>query len=820
MITQHRFIAAIMMGGVSLSRRSQFLAVLVIAVLFVAMVTGASDSFRFLIGPNSIRPGLGSVEVSLHRRHQTAQPVVRLSVRGDIFLLTAAIIVVLAVLLSFGFRRKPLRQTVGVIESRSDAEAQLAAAREQHAREIEAAHGKAHSLAQRLEIATYSSGVGIWEYDTTTGRLVWDETMCDLYGVPRNTDLVFQSWANRLHPDDRDRAVTEINAVFTSGTKFDTTFRIVTPAGVVKHLRAAAGLYRDKNNADFLYGANWDITESMLAIEKLNEAQRLGQIGNWSWDAQENVMHWSDQTYALFGIDKGDSRIELQTAACLYAEESQKRFDSAVKNLLDSGTPFMIELETADSSNGVKYIQAQGRARYNADGVISGLFGTVMNITESKLYEQSLCRAKVQSEAANIAKSEFLANMSHEIRTPMSAILGYADLLEVDGVLTSDREQALDAIRTIKANSTHLLAIINDILDMSKIDSGKMTVESIEVSPALIVDEVVNLVRWQCDGKRLGLRVVYESSIPKTIESDPTRLRQILLNLVGNAIKFTEIGAVTISISFCLESNSLHFTVIDTGIGMSATQRDLIGRFDAFSQADSSTTRNFGGSGLGLRICNSLARMLGGGISVESELGKGSRFTLVIDIGIPQRMELLAKSDLESTGSGTLTREPQADRIRLAPLDGIRVLLAEDGPDNQRLINFHLKKAGAEVWLAENGVAALEMMAGARDAGTPLPDVILMDMQMPEMDGYSATVRLRELGYTIPIVALTAHAMDGDRQKCLDAGCNDYLTKPIDKQVLISLCHSIAQCSSQHTVKPGLPVILELPPTGNAPALA
>jgi len=797
MTALHRSISKKAIAEVFSIRRSQALAVFLGATAMVAF-TAAS----FWNG-SKVGTGWGTVELLLQRPSEVQQPAFRVGI--PIGLTACALIFagVSAGFVAFGLCRKPAPPTNRMSESQIDAEAQLAMVREQHAREIELAHDKAHSLAQRLEIATYSSGVGIWEYDTTTGRLVWDETMCELYGVPVDSDLVFQSWANRLHPDDRERAVSEINEVFTSGKKFNTTFRIVTPEGKLKYLRAAAGLYRDKNGADFLYGSNWDITDSMLAIENLNEAQRLGQIGNWSWDARDDVMQWSDQTYALFGMNKSDARIDLKTTVSLYNEESQRLFESAVQSLLASGRSFTIELETADSANGVKYIQAQGRARYNADGVITGLFGTVMNITESKLYEQSLCRAKVQSEAANVAKSEFLANMSHEIRTPMSAILGYADLLEVDGELTSDREQALDAIRTIKANSTHLLTIVNDILDMSKIDSGKMTVESLEISPSLIIDEVVNLVQCQCDGKRLGLHVIYESSIPKTIESDPTRLRQILLNLVGNAIKFTEMGSITISVSFCAEWNVLSFTVIDTGIGMSAAQRDLIARFDAFSQADSSTTRNFGGSGLGLRICNSLARMLGGGITIESELGKGSRFTLAIDIGNPQTLELVAKSGPESIGQRTVAQGSPDHCLRAIPLEGIRILLAEDGPDNQRLINFQLKKAGAEVWLAVNGLAAIRIMEDALEAGTALPDLILMDMQMPEMDGYSATIGLRERGFSLPIVALTAHAMDGDRQKCLAAGCNDYLTKPIDKRQLITLCHSIV---SSHRQTPDRPV--------------
>ena len=415
------------------------------------------------------------------------------------------------------------------------------------------------------------------------------------------------------------------------------------------------------------------------------------------------------------------------------------------------------------------------------------------DISADKSRQIEVNLAKEKAEAASSAKSEFLANMSHEIRTPMTAILGYADLLEVDGQLTSDRAHALDAIRTIKANSNHLLRIINDILDMSKIDSGKMSVESIKTSPALIIDEVTNLVRCQCDGKRLELHVIYESAIPKSIESDPTRLRQILLNLVGNAIKFTQLGSVTLSVSFCLKTNFLYFDVIDTGIGMSPEQRDRIARFDAFSQADSSTTRKFGGSGLGLRICNSLAIMLGGGITVESEVGAGSRFTLAIDVGNPKPLELLTKMELKAIKEKSPPQQPPIQFVYGAPLEGTRVLFAEDGPDNQRLISFHLRKAGAEVCLAENGLVAVQYMEEAIAKATALPDIILMDMQMPEMDGYTATARLRALGYTLPIVALTAHAMDSDRQKCLDAGCNNYLTKPIDKDMLIGLCHSFTK---------------------------
>ncbi len=388
-----------------------------------------------------------------------------------------------------------------------------------------------------------------------------------------------------------------------------------------------------------------------------------------------------------------------------------------------------------------------------------------------------------EAEAANHAKSAFLANMSHEIRTPMTAILGYADLL-------ADNKEApphcLEAIGTIKQNGLHLLTIINDILDMSKIEVGKMTVEHIDTCPARIVEEAVSLMRPRAKGKGIDVAVKYDTPIPERIESDPTRLRQILLNLLGNAIKFTEVGTVTIRVAVELERKQLCFRVVDTGIGMSPEQRDTIARFDAFSQADGSTTRKFGGSGLGLRISNSLAQLLGGTIEVESTLGCGSTFTATVSTGDLTGVPMLTKQGIEERADQVIKVErKQASDSKGNPLQGLRILLAEDGPDNQRLIAFVLKKAGADVSVADNGQIALDQV---QNAGLETPfDVILMDMQMPVLDGYSATGKLRELGYTGPIIALTAHAMAGDRQKCIDAGCDDYLTKPIDRAKLIAI---------------------------------
>lgn len=394
--------------------------------------------------------------------------------------------------------------------------------------------------------------------------------------------------------------------------------------------------------------------------------------------------------------------------------------------------------------------------------------------------------ASQESQAANRAKSDFLANMSHEIRTPMTAILGFTDSL-LDPELPDSKR--IDAIQTIRRNGTHLLQIINDILDMSKIEAGKMEVERIDTSPAQIVEEVASLMQPRAHDKGLDVVVRYDTPVPERISSDPTRLRQVLLNLVGNSIKFTETGAVSVHAAYRPNAGCMEFRVVDTGLGMSPEQVEAIRRFDAFQQADSSTTRKFGGTGLGLRISNSLCQLLGGGIDIASRRGSGSTFTVTVATGDIVGVKLIQPECVADFAEKVLRREFETSGVSEAkrPLAGLRILVAEDGPDNQRLISHHLEKAGADVTLAANGQIAIELIDNRTDATRF--HVVLMDMQMPELDGYSATRRLRRAGCEIPIIALTAHAMSGDRDKCLQAGCNDYLTKPLDKHNLLQKCH-------------------------------
>jgi len=414
---------------------------------------------------------------------------------------------------------------------------------------------------------------------------------------------------------------------------------------------------------------------------------------------------------------------------------------------------------------------------------------------------EELRSANERAQSANRAKSEFLANMSHEIRTPMNALLGYVELLCDPGATEDERGRYAG---TIKNSSDHLLTILNDILDISRIEASRLVINRADVSPFGLVKDVLSLLAAQASQKDVALSFEVPFPIPEVIETDLVRARQILLNLIGNAIKFTHTGSVRVAMRLDEHEASDHrylcVEVIDTGIGIPADKLQQI--FEPFSQIDGSTTRRYGGTGLGLSISKRLAILLGGDVGVQSELGKGSTFTLRLYAGELRRAALRKYSAEECQihiGAETShAAEP------LPVLHG-RCLVVEDVELNQRLLAAILRRTGLTVELADDGKQGLEKALAAERAGTPF-DLVLMDMQMPVMDGYEAARRLRTAGYRRPIIALTAHVMITDREKCLEAGCTAYETKPIQRERLLSTCKRLLEGERAGAPFPSPPV--------------
>jgi CheY-like chemotaxis protein len=414
------------------------------------------------------------------------------------------------------------------------------------------------------------------------------------------------------------------------------------------------------------------------------------------------------------------------------------------------------------------------RASNHAATVLSGV---LIDVTEAR-------RLRDAAEAASRAKSEFVANMSHEIRTPLTAILGYAELLREDGDASAAPAARLQTIDTIRTAGQYLLNVINDILDLSKIEAGRMTVETIAVDlPALLID-CENLLAPRAAAKGLAFSVALETPLPRRAITDPTRLRQILLNLAGNAIKFTTTGHVTVRASVINPTETvqtLRLDVEDSGPGLTAEQASRL--FQAFSQADSSVTRTHGGTGLGLTISRRLAGLMGGDVQLHrTSPGAGSAFRIEVEV-IPE-----AEADLVHSLRSARSAPGAAHHETTAParLRG-RVLVAEDNAVNQRLLEVFLTKAGAQVDVVADGAQALGRIDTAIAEGASY-DLLVTDVQMPVMDGYTLVRTLRARGCTIPVIALTANAMAGDRQLCLDAGCDDYAPKPIDLPGLVMMC--------------------------------
>ncbi len=659
-----------------------------------------------------------------------------------------------------------------------------------------------------------------------------------------------------LHPDD-DLA-SRYPAIKRDGDVFIAEVQVVSPDGGPRVLWGAAKPLHDPDGK--VVGAIEsvrDITEIRYAESKLRESEERYraifesfQDVYYRTNAEGRITEISPSIQAAAGYTPEE--VIGRSAVDVYRDPSDRA--ALMRELTKHGMVTDYELQLLAKDGRVLDVSLNARLLRGGDVSTSGVEGVLRDITDRKRAEkelrhsnarmvealrrerrvameleaamQQLEAATREAQAATRAKSEFLANMSHEIRTPMTAITGFAEALRDElrkcaacqsHAPFGGRPRHDDYLDTICRNGSYLISIINDILDLSKIEVGKLDIERDRFSPTQLVRDVQSLMLVRAEAKGLALHVEADGRVPETIWSDPTRLKQILVNVIGNAIKFTESGSVRLVVRGVEPGDErsgdgcgslLRFDVADTGIGMT---RDSLARiFEPFSQADSSSTRRHGGTGLGLTISKRLAVMLGGDITVQSEPGHGSTFHITVATGPLDAVRLL--DALPEFAPGPPSPD---DKTEEQALGGRRLLFAEDGLDNQRLIRLVLERAGAHVTVVENGRQAVEAAVGAmrgrraNDAGSPF-DAVLMDMQMPVMDGYEATRALRRLGYCNPVIALTAHAMSTDREKCLAAGCDDYVTKPIDREHLVAVIRfwvaspaSLAQFASGRAQPPG-----------------
>jgi PAS domain S-box-containing protein len=524
----------------------------------------------------------------------------------------------------------------------------------------------------------------------------------------------------------------------------------------------------------YVTGTAVDITERVLLEKELKESNKRffkvfdkNPVSMALSNIETERIEYVNETFLeTFGFTReeviGKTKVELGITS---AEEREKNIALMKKEGAVRSVQSIVSKKNGEQLWVLTSLEV---VDFNEDSFI---LSSIFNIDQRKKMEEEIILAKEKAEQAVIAKNSFLANMSHEIRTPMNAIIGYTDLLAQSNL---DAEQA-EHVSYVKMAGTNLLHIINDILDFSKIESGKIALESAPFNLKQMLKGIYNLLNVRATEKKLDYNFFLDASLPEYVLGDSVRLNQILVNLIGNAIKFTSKGEVTVSVKKVSEDSSsykLKFTVQDTGMGIPANKIDLI--FERFTQANTETTRKFGGTGLGLSIAKNLVELQGGEMHLKSELGKGSEFWFELSY---KKVDTLAIEPLKKSF------------IPQKILHNIKILLCEDNVLNQKLAKRVIAKFGFEIDIAENGKIGIEKLKEEKY------DIVLMDLQMPEMDGYQTVLAIRnELNLQIPIIAMTAHSLVGEKEKCLEIGMNDYIGKPFSQEELYTkLCANLPE---------------------------
>ncbi len=645
---------------------------------------------------------------------------------------------------------------------------------------------------QALKEAQRLAKVGSWELDISNNHLTWSDETYSIFEIdPVRFSGRYNDFLVVIHPEDRETVNTAYADSLSNRHPYAVRHRLRMPDGRIKHVyEQCQTTFDEAGHPLHSIGTVQDITEQVCADEALRAskqrfdlAMQAANDGLWDWNIQTQTTYFSPQWKAMLGYADHELENSFATWERLVDENGHGRTLALINDCIcGRADGFSSEFRLRHKDGHWVDILSRATIVRTQNGEPLRMVGTHVDITERNATARRLSQtaneleqknlelavAHRQALAATEAKSAFLASMSHEIRTPLNAIIGMADLLTAT---TLSKEQA-DYVQRFSRAADHLLNLISDILDLSKIEAGRLQVEHIPFNLGELVTTVRDVLAVSAKTKQLALDVQIRPDVPPTVTGDPTRLRQVLINLLGNAIKFTDRGQVVLTVD-AVSHDRMRFAVSDTGIGIPSDKLPFI--FESFTQGDATTTRKFGGTGLGLSICRHLVSMMDGNFTVASTLGIGSTFEFTIRLPAIATTEPLASDQPPRSGSTTLT--PPADR----PL---RILLVDDLEDNRDLIAHFVKNFPYTLDMAENGIVAVEKFQHH------VYDLVFMDIQMPLMDGLQATAAIRQWEHTqhrvpTPILALTAHALKEEEQKSLDAGCTAHLTKPINKHTLL-----------------------------------
>ncbi len=654
----------------------------------------------------------------------------------------------------------------------------------------------------RTIFESHAVGMAFWRTDGQVVRA--NDRFLEIVGYTRDElyegRINFHEMTPEIYRGLDETAVAQVrdNWVFTPYEK-----ELVRKDGNRVWILIGGGMIPESKDEDSCgFGIINDITERKHAIqalsrneELLRQSQKISGVGGWSQELKSRRNYWSESFLEIFELAR-NTDLTFREFLKLFTAESKKTLNEAHQQLIVKGVPYDLELKTITAQGNCRWVRIIAKAE-KEDGVPITVTGSCQDITarknileelkqhrenlESLVEERTaeLEMARKEAEKANQAKSEFLTSMSHEIRTPMNAIVNMTEAT----LRTNLSHEQEDFLETVKISADHLLTVINDILDFSKIEAGKLEIEQVDFNLHDLLESTVKALRSSAEKKNLELKLKLDKDIPAYVKSDPKRIRQVLINLIGNAIKFTGKGSIELSVYPPLKDiqpNNLRqgefflmFSVKDTGIGIPEEKQHDI--FDVFTQAESSTSRRYGGTGLGLAISSQLVELMGGNISVESKVGHGSEFYFLI----------LFKSSSESK----LRKQLLPDE--LPDVTGLKILIAEDNRLNVKVMENLLAGMGHHIVIAPDGGEAISEIKKDKF------DLVFMDIEMPNVDGFQATARLREgeageRGKNIPIIALTAHVLPGFSRRCIDAGMNDYLPKPIEFRKLRELIYKFS----------------------------